>query len=300
METALPIITIKQKQRSIICSAPAMVRQANPNGIYVLLKLPVDIEYRLQVLEQQLDIVTMFSILLDGIDVHIDRSTNTPTYQAAAGLAKLNLENWQRAIAWCMQLHLKKPLNMKPFIHMEYQAMYMFGDYVHKKFEFISSLFQAFELIDAPAPFQKNGFAEIFLWAIIEDINRDNQCSDKTEKKLIKTSRQEVAALEKKQNIYSEDFLTNHLIFQTAFVVMERKRTDSNKVKNARSRVIKAFDAMTKALGDWHTNWRDDPDRYGFCRAYVKNGQIFVPQKRTKGKPAIQKLTNIPKDKIYG
>jgi hypothetical protein len=290
-DVATPIALLKDGQRFVRTSVDAV---GGDTG-HILVVLPPDHKRWVEFCKSNNSIVAMFEALLNHLGIHL--SQELPTDRATAALCKLKLENWQRAIAWCLQLYLKAPLNAEPFNSREYKAFRKFGDVVYAQFDFLSTIFQAFETIDHPTPFFGKGFAGTFMAAVLEEINLGFTNFPESKEAMVIALRDDVALLKAKQNIYDGTVApTNHLILQVAFNVMPPNPKDNNEVKSGRLKVRKAYQAMLKALESYTTQIRTDPNRYGLAVAFAKDGDVYQRKKRVKGRSATRRRTQIPVD----
>jgi hypothetical protein len=290
-DVALPVAIMKVNQARVVRQESGI--EAHP-GRQILVVLPPDHQRWIDFHAGNHNIVGMFEGLLNHLGIQI--SKEHPTDRATAALCKLKLENWKRAIAWCMQLYLKAPLNVEPFSSDDYKAFRKFGDLLFAKFEFVSKLFQAFETIGHPAPFFSKGFADTFMLAIVEEINLGFANFYGSKEEMALAIRKDVALLKERQSPYDSFAPVNQLILQVAFQLMPANSKDNNEIKSERFKVRKAYTAMIKAIEAYNTQIRTDPKPYGLRVAYPQDGQIYAPMKRSKGKPADRKMTQIPGD----
>jgi hypothetical protein len=255
--------------------------------------LPVDIEYWVSVQPKTLSLVSAFEVLINGLEICINRSTAKPTLRADAALAVLQLHNWQRAIAWCMQMELKiRPL-AHPFTSADYKAFKPLGECVHAKLQLIWALVSAFDAVGQPCPLPHD-FPRTFIFAMMEDINRDIRDRAQSMDKSTKRMRAAVGKLKDHQDVYGPEFPANSDILQAAFTIMPPNQQDNNEVKRQRLKVRNAYASWVKEIERWNTHKTNNAAGLGASAAYVKNGQVVVPKKDKKGKPGIRRATDIP------
>ncbi|GAP96113.1 hypothetical protein [Leptolyngbya sp. NIES-2104] len=301
-----PVVNFKQSyyQRSgskIVVTPPAIpIVDRYLNKITIGVKLPPDIQKLLDISAQQRDIVGCLNALMNGLEVHVDRTNGNLTLLADLRLALAILMQWKVAIAWCLRDYLKTiAVNESPYNRKDYRALQSHGEYVYAKFELIEVFFKAFELMNIPNPWNQN-FLDSFVMAMFEEINRAVQTQYTSKDQATKVTRKMIADFRRGINPYldSADWRVNHDLFAAIQIIIVSQPTDNNAVKKARSAVKRKYTAFIGALQRWTKDVESDPQN-AFTHAVVdeKTGQIYATQKRKKGTPGRKRMTDIPTDK---
>lgn len=301
-----PVVNFKHTyyQRSgskIVVTPPAIpIVDYYLNKITIGVTLPPDIQKLLVISAQQRDVTSCLSALMNGLEVHIDRTNGNPTLIAEVKIAQALLINWKIAFAWCLRDYLKTPLvNEHPFNRKDYRALQSLGEYVYAKFELIEALFKAFDQIDVPNPWRCT-FLEGFTMAMFEEVNRSVQELYPSKNQAIAAIRKDIAALKSKTNPYpdSADWRVNHDLFAKIQTIIVLQPTDSNPIRKARSALKRKYTAFIGALQRWTKELHDDPhNAFTHAVADEKTGQVYAIQKRKKDTPGRKRMTNIPTDK---
>ncbi|MBD1859284.1 MULTISPECIES: hypothetical protein [Leptolyngbya] len=307
-----PVVNFKKTyyQRSgsqIVVTPPAIpIVDRYLDKITIGVTLPPDLHRLLIVSAQQMDITGCLNALMNGLEVHIDRTDGNPTMLADLKIAQAGLMGWKVAIAWCLRDYLKYPkVNEYPYNRKDYRALMSHGGYVYAKFELIEALFKAFDLIDVPNPWRCT-FLEGFTMAMLEEINRSVQAREPSTKQVLATTRKEIAShrqiANRRQKVTpypdSTDWRVNHDLFVAIQTIVIPQPSDNNTVKKARSAVKRKYKAFIAAMEDWAKDIQEDPQK-AFSHAITdeKTGQVYVIQKREKGRSGRKRMTNIPEDK---